>query len=368
MKSQRRLLGLFSVLLIIALACNVPVSSEAEPTETPPETATLPSAEPTEELSGPASIIHNQTPSVDFPQGTAGVDVESSGTGPEGRAPYGDSYDISLLERPFLQDMTYVPDLDIVAFSIAQDDVFYYVTIRLIGNNPNNPMGIHYAVELDLDRDGFGDFIVWASPPYSNNWTADNVQVFADLNRDTAGRSATKSDAPFSGDGYETLIHDVKQGIGDDADLAWVRITNENGAAVQFAFKRSLAGDTFIYGVIADGGLKDVALFDYVDRFTETEAGSPVRNKKNFPLKELHSVDNTCRQAVGFSATGFEPKICPVIVQPSAGGGSGGGGGATPSGAGCVGISPSDCTGSAPFFWAYPHCACSSTPFYESPP
>jgi hypothetical protein len=30
-------------------------------------------------------------------------DVESSGTGPEGRAPYGDSYKLNRFERPFLK-------------------------------------------------------------------------------------------------------------------------------------------------------------------------------------------------------------------------------------------------------------------------
>lgn len=327
---------------------------ELEPTHPPV-------IEPTEEVSSvPPPIVHYQTPSIDFPQGRSGVDVDSSGTGPEGRAPYGDSYDISLLERPFLQDMTYIPDLDIGFFSISQDEDFYYVSIRLVGDNPNNPMGIHYAVELDLSRDGFGDFIVWASPPYSNDWTADNVQVFADLNKDTAGRSATRSDAPFSGDGYETLIHDLGQGIGDDPDLAWVRVVNDVSGVVQFAFKRSLAGDVFMYGVVADAGLKDVSLYDYVDRFTEVEAGSPVRNKKDFPLKELHSVDNTCRQAVGFTSTGFEPKVCAPIVQPSTG--SGGGGSSQPVCADPM-VTEANCSAMQMYYWPPPHCACSSIPY-----
>ena len=63
-------------------------------------------------------------------------------------------------------------------------------------------------------------------------------------------------------------------------------------------------------GVIADAGLKNIADLDYVDRFTESEAGSPQREDKYYPLKALYAVDNTCRQAYGFTGTGQEPQRC----------------------------------------------------------
>jgi len=64
-------------------------------------------------------------------------------------------------------------------------------------------------------------------------------------------------------------------------------------------------------GVISDAGLKDVAKLDYVDRFTEAEAGSPVKDKQYYPLKALFAVDNTCREAFGFKPTGDESQLCP---------------------------------------------------------
>lgn len=361
MNAKNKVFSLFTLLFVVALACNTPTSS-VQPTAVPVIETTVDEVSvddvTVDEASGLPPVVHYQTPSIDFPQGKPGIDVESSGTGPEGRAPYGDSYAISLLERPFLQDMTYVPDLDIAFFSLSQDDDFYYVSIRLVGDDPNNPMGIHYAVELDLSRDGFGDFIILARPPYSNDWTADNVQVFADLNKDTAGSSPARSDAPFAGNGYETLIHDIGQGVGDDPDLAWVRIASDSSGVVQFAFKRSLAGDAFMYGVVADAGLKDVSMYDYVDRFTEAEAGSPVRNKREFPLKELHSLDNTCRQAVGFSSTGFEPRICAPIVQQS----TGSGGSSEPVCADPM-VTQANCAAQQLYYWPPPHCACSGIPY-----
>jgi hypothetical protein len=234
----------------------------------------------------------------------------SADTAPEKRAPYGDSYDINRFERPFLQDMTYVADLDIVSFNLAYDEKFFYVSIQLLGTDPNNDMGINYGVELDTNADGFGDKIIIARPPYDVDWSTDNVQIVQDTNRDTGGLSAEKSDAPLPGDGYDEIVFDGGRGAGDDPDLAWVRVNAGNKATVQFAFKRTWAGAYFMYGVIADGGLKSIADLDYVDRFTEEEAGSPVKNDQHYPLKALYGVDNVCREVFGFTGNEEEPQRC----------------------------------------------------------
>jgi hypothetical protein len=236
--------------------------------------------------------------------------VTSDGTAAENRAPYGDNYKFNWLERPFTQDMTYVPDLDIASFNLVYDEKFFYVSIELVGSNPNNDMGINYAVELDTNADGFGDYIVVAHPPYNVSWSTDNVQVAQDTNKDTAGLSAERSDAPIPGDGYDAIIFDGGRGPEDDHDLAWVRVNAGRMATVQFAFKRSLSGERFMYGVISDGGIKDIGEFDYIDRFTPEEAGSPVRSDKNYPLKKLFAVDTVCRQVFGFTGNGLEPQRC----------------------------------------------------------
>jgi hypothetical protein len=254
-------------------------------------------------------VVHAVSPTGPSKLGALIYDVDSSGTGPEGRAPYGDSYDINRLERPFQEDMTYIPDMDIATYNLNQDETWIYVSIELIGTNPNNELGIHFGVEIDNDADGFGDTIIWAHPTYTSEWSATNVQVYNDENHDTGGLSAEKSDAPLEGDGYETLIYDG--GVGEDPDLAWVRINAGVQATVQFAFKRTLTDGAYMLGVLADAGLKDVGMLDYVDRFTEEEAGSPERSEEEYPLKALYSVDNVCREAFGFKPTGYEPQLCP---------------------------------------------------------
>jgi hypothetical protein len=319
MKSNPRFLSIFLVLITLALACGLPGSTPpaTEEPSRPTDVPTVPVEPPPAATDESTTTVTHVNFPLSAPDSKLFYDAESSGTALEKRAPYGDSYEINRLERPFLQDMTYVPDLDVETFSISGDADWYYVSIRLIGDDPNNSLGIHYAVELDNNRDGFGDFIILAKPPYTTDWSAGNVQVYADTNLDTSAISPDRSDAPIDTNGYDSLIFDGGHGEVDDPDLAWVRINAGPNATVQFAFKKSWAGSSFMYGVLADAGIKDVSQLDYVDRFTEEEAGSPIRSKKEYPLKALHSVDNTCREAYGFTATGFEPMLCPREIPPT---------------------------------------------------
>lgn len=330
MKSKiTQVLAFFSMILA-ALACSLPSVVEPTAVQTPASLppsqtplprntpiVTLPTStitpSPTLELPTPTiEVKHSIIPATNVDIGKRYFDVTSVGTAPENRAPYGDSYNISLFERPFTKEMKYIPDLDIVSYNLSFDDKFYFVSIELVGSNPNNELSIQYTVELDLNADGFGDYIVVARPPHNVEWTTDNVQVFQDTDRDTGGLSAERSDAPLPGNGYDTLIFDGGRGDGDDPDLAWVRINAGKYATIQFAFKVSWAGPRFMYGVMADAShFKDIAEMDYVDRLTINEAGSPVRGNDDYPLKELFQLDNTCWETHGLVGSGEEPKLCP---------------------------------------------------------
>lgn len=326
---SKTFVAVVSILVFVLSSCNLPGGQPAAPTTTaavpvvitPSLTATLePTLAPTLTGSPTAMIIlptptiyvpHVFIPSTSIKMGELIHDAISLDTALENRAPYGDSFQINRFERPFTQDMTYIPDVDIASFNLGRDEKFYYVSIELVGKNPNNPMGIHYAVELDTDADGFGDFVIAAHPPYSAEWSTSNVVVAQDSNHDTGGLSAEKSDAPLPGDGYDEIIFDGSIGLGKDSDLAWVRVNAGQYATVQFAFKIGLAENRFMLGVLADAGLKDIEQLDYADRFTEEQAGSPVGGDKFYPLKALFAVDNVCREAYGFSGTGEEPQRCP---------------------------------------------------------
>jgi len=321
----RKLFFLITIVLMIGIACNMPFFGSSPPVQASPvpSAAIVPAVEVSSTAPPPAStntpaVLHVIKPSDSATaSGSLFYDVDSSGTASEKRAPYGDSYNINRLERPFQQDMTYIADMDIVNASVSQDDNWFYVSFKLAGGNPNNPLGINYGVELDTNHDGFGDYIIWAHPTYTNAWDTVNVDIFADKNHDTAGLSPEKSDAPLKGDGYETQI--FHGGVGDaDPDMAWIRMSSASNATMQFAFKKSWSGTVFMLGVLSDAGLKDPTKMDYVDRFTEEQAGSPVRDKKYYPLKALFAVDNICQEAFGFKPTGYEAKLCPKEEVPPA--------------------------------------------------
>ncbi len=333
MNKRLSLSAVLALVLILSLACNLPAavgSPGSVPPGAPPPANTntaggnaVPvaagSATPPALIQTIMAATHVATPANVTASGPFNYDVDSSGTGPENRAPYGDSYNINLFERPFTQTaMTYLPELDIVTFRLTQDTDWYYVTMDMTGGDMNDPIGVNYGVELDTDHDGFGDYLVWAGPPYTTTWLAETVQVYQDTNHDTGGLSAEKSDAPMAAatNGYDTLVFD--RGQGADHDLAWVRLNPQTTSSIQFAFKRSLAGNAFMWGVWADAGLRDPGKFNYNDRFTAEQAGSPLKSSKDYPIKAIYQVDNTCWAAVGFHPTGYEPHLCPSLEpQPT---------------------------------------------------
>ncbi len=316
MKRSNRLVLSLGVLVVLGaiLACNL---VQAPPPSAAPIRPAATSALPGEPPTVPAStdtpaVTHVMLPSEVAGGGTLVYDVDSQPTSPEQRAPYGDSYQINRLERPFLQNMTYVPALDVETYQVSGDTDWWYVSMTLAGASSDPAKAPNYGVELDRDHDGFGDFIIWAHPPYAAEWQTAPVEIYQDTNHDTGGLSGEKSDAPLTTNGYDTKI--FNGGVGDaDPDLAWVRMIASSQPKVQFAFKKTWSGAVFMLGVLADSGLKDPGKLDYVDRFTPEEAGSPIRNNPNYPLKALYAVDNVFREAFGFAPNGYEPQLCPKV-------------------------------------------------------
>lgn len=323
----KKSIAILFLLVLISMACNAPFLQASQnqssnvnantmtPGESPAAASTL--------AATVAAVKHIVMPPDPAKAGPINYDVDSSGTASQNRAPYGDSYDLNLFERPFTQNsMVYIPALDINTFSLSQDDTWFYVSMQMSGGDMNDKIGIDYGVELDTNHDGVGDYLVWAHPPYTTTWSTDTVQVYSDPNHDVGGASPEKSDAnattsaPYPGDGYETII--FSQGQGTDPDLAWVRLDPHNSSALQFAFKRTLAGPAFMWGVWADAGLKDPGKFNYNDRFTLVQAGSPIKGNANYPIKAIYQVDNTCWAAFGFTPTGYEPHLCPRNTPPKA--------------------------------------------------
>jgi hypothetical protein len=286
-------------------------SQAAEATEEPPAIE-----EPTDEPTATPTVEHSVIPT--NPGGVASfmTDRSTAALASERRA-IADNFDINLLERPFTaNEMDYKDYLDITRAELSLNGPFVYVTIYLEGSAPAEAEPT-YAVEVDTDLDGHGDWLIMGLLPSSSDWTTTGVRACRDANGDVGGPTPMRSDSPNSArDGYEDCVFDSGYGIGPDE--AWIRRDPGNADRVQIAFLFTLIGSDgeFLWGAWADEGVKEPGWFDYHDHFTFPEAGSPASNSSEYPIKALAMIDNTCRWGYGFVPTGSEPGVC--YVPPTA--------------------------------------------------
>ncbi len=338
----RSIMIIIVIMLIVVLisACNLPQQTstemvtepatvaeadkqpEIQPTEVPP-TEVPPTDEPVEilptEESSPTSIVHLVVANI-TPPGSPQVihDQESDRKADQKEAYAGDEFLRGRYERPFDQDMNYLPVIDIKQANLFRDkdDEFIYSIIHMKEDPalfPDSQFG--FGIELDLDIDGRGDVLVWTARPLSTEWSVEGVTVWKDLNKNIGGVTPMRSDTPPGDDGYEIKVFDA--GIGSDPDLAWSRISSDDPKLIELSFKKSLLGDTevFLWGAWSILGEDQFDLFDHNDHFTFDEAGSPMKSETGYyPLKEMYALDNTCRAASGFTPNGGEAGLCPISV------------------------------------------------------
>ena len=108
---------------------------------------------------------------------------------------------------------TYFPYMDIVGIQGFKDDTWGYLTITLAGTDKNGQLPAQFAAELDLNKDGRGDWLIRASNPSSTTWTTQGVQAWKDTDGDVGGVVPMVADnKPSGGDGYETLVFDQGKG------------------------------------------------------------------------------------------------------------------------------------------------------------
>jgi hypothetical protein len=245
------------------------------------------------------------------------TDTASIGTAAQHRAPGGDDYNLNLYERPFTsQTMDYLPWVDILGAQLAWDGQWFYVSIKLQATPVNAPL-TDYDAEIDVNRDGRGEYLIVATSPKTTDWTTDGVRVYQDQDHDVGGAIPVLPDT-HPGNGYETLI--FNQGQGPDPDAAWARISPSDPATVELAFLPDAIGSstTFVWWVWADRGIRQPGWFDYNDHFTQAQAGSPlVENKQYYPVAALWGVDNTCRMAYGFTPPANMLGLCTMYAPPA---------------------------------------------------
>ncbi|HUH97674.1 MAG TPA: hypothetical protein VLZ89_09970 [Anaerolineales bacterium] len=314
MKTSSRLIGMCVVLLFAALACQLasrPAPKSGNPTSASASTASSPPSAPASPTNSGVSPVNLPPTRLD----QAG-DVNSASNAHSKMVSGGDVFVQGLYERPFNANTmdTYFSYIDIIDTRGFMDDTWGYATITLEAADANGHLPAQYAVELDLNKDGRGDWLIRASNPSSTTWSTQGVQAWKDTDGDIGGVVAMVADnKPRGGDGYETLVFD--QGKGALTDGAWARIDPNDPTTVQIAFKLSMLGNppSFTMGAWA-GTNVDPAMFDYNDHMTHVQAGDPDTGYPTYPIKALAEVDNTCRLAIGFVPTSKVPGLCQTAA------------------------------------------------------
>lgn len=302
------------------LACSPSGSITETPGDQPTELATVVDTPPESSLTEPP--IEHQVIPADLPQSRSGLagDQDSSVTAEQKKSNGGDRFTFEQFERPFSANTmdVYFPNLDIIETHVFQDETWVYGTIKVTDRSTAAVEPYRFAMQLDVQVDGRGDWLVLALNPSSTDWSTDSVQIYFDANGDVGDRTPMTADEnASSGDGFEQMVFD--QGKGDDPDAGWVRVSPDDSNTVEFAVKLSLLGSPTAYMVNMWTGHStlDPALFDYSDHYTQEQAGAADPGYPLFyPIKAIYELDNSCRIAVGFQPKGNEPGLCLSTAAP----------------------------------------------------
>lgn len=311
---------LVALLSVTFSGCNYPSAPvpTPEPTSVPP--TRLPTIAPTEEPTAPpTSQPHILIPFKSTGKAQTIHDQVDKDYASQKRAYGGDEYRVGRFERPFDRKMEYMGYLDIVKSTMIRSDPgFIFVTIQVadaVTTAKEKPA--YYGLELDLNLDGRNLYMIRGSRPLTEEWTVDGVDVWKSTLSEQPP-SASGSGIPVTGTvGFDKSI--LLAGKGDDIDLAWIRLSPGVPDTVEIAFKNSLIGGEkgkFIWRPFTDGVPFTPDLYDLQNSYTLEQAGSPIIGVKDYPLKEVFAVDNTCRVASGYEATGREQGICQQPPAP----------------------------------------------------
>jgi hypothetical protein len=311
--SRVRLAVAIAFLMLAGLACSLGSLGAAtpEPIASAPAAIAPPAATATEVFQGAMPV------GLPAQRADQAGDVDSSPNAHRGIVSGGDVFVHGLYERPFNPDPMdkYFSYLDIVDAQGYKDDTWGYASITVQKTDENDNLPGQYGVELDIDRDGRGEWLILVSSPSSTDWSRAGVQTWTETNGDVGGVAIMTADSkPRGGDGYDHLVFD--EGNGDLTDGAWARVRSGDTRTVEIAFKLEMVGNPKAYAMGAWAGtLVDPAMFDYHDHMTHAEAGSPNPGYEVYPLKAMAEIDNTCRLAISFVPTGKEPGLCATVQQ-----------------------------------------------------
>lgn len=317
MKRALDLTFLVSILILATLiaGCNYPGLRPSTPQPTP--VPATPSPSPTRAI--PTEQTHILIPFNPVGRAQTIHDQVNRAYASQRRAYGGDEYRVGRFERPFDNKMTYLGYLDIVKSTMVRTDPsFIYVTIQVAESVASAADSLaYYGLELDLNRDGRSQYLIRGLRPAGEDWSSEGVDVFESSSA-VLPIADLAAGIPVTGAfGFDVNL--LRSGKGKDIDLAWMRMSPGLPDTVEIAFKNSIVGGEdgkFVWRPFTDGAPFEPRLYDLQNSFTLEQAGSPMIGEMYYPLKEVYAVDNTCRVASGYEATGREPGICAQPPPP----------------------------------------------------
>src|SRR5688572_11338762 len=302
---QKQYFYLF-IILILLQACTAPIpSTPIDGIETLPESATetqvsVETEVPAKTAEAPTAMVKHETvPAEGITDRATAHDHDSALSFENKVVRSGDEFFRNRFERPFTaDDMEYLPDLDIVNFSINSDDTFFYIRISLVGlDAETQSLTGSYGVEIDRNGDGRAEILFVTHGPYSEEYSADGVVAYLDMNSDMGGSKINRPD-DFKSDGFEATIYDLSQNVypEGDTDLAWVRQRMDGSLpAIEIAYKKWIFNDgkeSFMWSVDASGTAIDPSKLYVQDFITAEDAGAANSEDPNYPVKALAAFDN----------------------------------------------------------------------------
>jgi hypothetical protein len=287
------------------LASQIPTlnTTPLAPTGTPVVTPTIKGTP-----SGGASLAETRPGD---PHGNPQViyDQDCRQTALEKKAPGGDEFANGRFERPFDQAMAYLPALDIEKAELVRpENGWAYFSIYLADKPAASPAV--YGIEVDLNIDGRGDYLIQFPAPSGPEWAEDGVKMWWDSDGDVGGNLINRNDPKgFRGSGFESLKIDSDS--GENSGKVWTRLL-KNG--IQIAVNQELLGGSdgkFTWQPFTMGMPYPPSQFDLNDYYPAAKAGSAIAGDMNYPIKELYAIDNTCKGLSGLTPSGAEQGVCP---------------------------------------------------------
>lgn len=232
----------------------------------------------------------------------------------------GDVFNLGWYERPFDQDMNYLPFIDLQTILMnRQDPNWVYVKMSMVNaieeGADSKPL---FGLEMDTDIDNRGEFLITVTAPRGTEWSTDGVTVLSNSDNMIGGVKPVLADTnPYEGKGYDTEV--FKSGEGDDPNLVFARMSPSDPKTLEIAFKHSFVGGAkgkYMWFPWAMVGMQDPTKMEFNDHFSRDEAGSPIKTEgKYYPVKAVWGVDNTGRVPSGFEPTGLMPGLIESL-QP----------------------------------------------------